>query len=226
MNKILSIPAIALLLFFSCKTDKKETISKPIPVQELTILEKIANANGFENWKNVNELKFTFNVDKDDNHFERVWTWNPKTNNVTAQSLGNTVSYNRNSLDSISTKTNGAFINDKFWLLAPFQLVWDAKNFKHELTLKSEAPISKLPMQKLTIVYGSEGGYTPGDAYDFYFGDDLILKEWVFREGNQPKPSMTTTWEDYKTINGIKFAQSHKKEGENFNLHFSGIEVN
>jgi hypothetical protein len=225
MKKILSISALALLLFFNCKTDKKETINAPIPEPELTILEKVANAHGFENWKKVNELKFTFNVDKDSNHFERDWTWNLKTNDVTVQSLGNTVSYNRNTLDSINDKTNGAFINDKFWLLAPYQLVWDSKNFKHELVLESEAPISKKPMQKLTIIYGSEGGYTPGDAYDFYFGDDYIIKEWVYRKGNQVEPSMITTWEDYFDVNGMKFAQSHKKEGENFNLHFTKIEV-
>ena len=48
-------------------------------------------------------------------------------------------------------------------------------------------------MQKLTIVYGDEGGYTPGDAYDFYFGDDHIIKEWVFRKGNATEPSTMTT---------------------------------
>ena len=37
-------------------------------------------------------------------------------------------------------------------------------------------------MQKLTIVYANEGGYTPGDAYDFYFGDDFVIREWVFRK--------------------------------------------
>lgn len=46
--------------------------------QEPTILEKVANANGFQNWKNVKELKFTFNVDRDTSHFERTWIWKPK----------------------------------------------------------------------------------------------------------------------------------------------------
>jgi len=80
-------------------------------------------------------------------------------------------------------------------------------------------------MQKITIVYGSEGGATPGDAYDFYFEDDFILKEWIFRKGNQTEPSMITTWEDYAGIEGLKIAKAHKKEGENFNLYFTGIEV-
>ncbi len=79
-------------------------------------------------------------------------------------------------------------------------------------------------MQKLTIVYGNEGGYTPGDAYDLYFADDYMLKEWIFRKGNQKEPSMATTWEDYAEINGLKLAQTHKNN-EGFKLYFTNLEV-
>ena len=223
MKNITHIMVLLLLVLTGCKEEKKQEIKAPKP--ELTVLEKVANAHGFDNWAKVNELKFTFNVDRDTNHFERVWTWKPKTNDVTAKSLETEISYNRKALDSITSKTDAAFINDKFWLLLPFQLIWDQNNFKHEHSAQSQAPISKKAMQKLTIVYGAEGGYTPGDAYDIYFGDDHIIQEWVFRKANSAEPSMTTTWEDYTTINGMKFAKSHKKEGENFNLHFTAIEV-
>ena len=223
MKNITHIMVLLLLVLTGCKEEKKQEIIAPEP--ELTVLEKVANAHGFNNWANVNELKFTFNVDRDTNHFERVWTWKPKTNDVTAKSLETEISYNRKALDSITSKTDAAFINDKFWLLLPFQLIWDQNNFKYEHSAQSQAPISKKAMQKLTIVYGAEGGYTPGDAYDIYFGDDHIIQEWVFRKANSAEPSMTTTWEDYTTINGMKFAKSHKKEGENFNLHFTAIAV-
>lgn len=225
MKQTIPFTALLLILFMSCKTDKKETTSTP-QEPELTILEKVALANGFENWQNVNELKFTFNVDRDTTHFERTWSWKPKTNEVTSITGKDTVNYLRKNIDSTLTKTDSGFINDKYWLLAPFQLVWDAKSFEFEHTTESQGPISKKTMQKLTIVYTSEGGYTPGDAYDFYFGDDFILQEWVFRKENQEEPSMTTTWEDYITLNGMKFAKSHQMEGQKFNLHFTGIEVN
>lgn len=224
MKKIARIAAVLILVFLSCKDKQKQEIKAPEP--ELSILEKVANAHGFQNWATVNELKFTFNVARDTNHFERDWVWKPKTNDVSAKSLETGISYNRKALDSISTKTDAAFINDKFWLLAPFQLIWDQNNFTYELTAVSEAPLSKKSMQKLTIVYGSEGGYTPGDAYDFYFGEDHIIQEWVFRKENSAAPSMITTWEDYETVGGMKFAKSHKKEGENFHLYFTKIEIN
>ncbi len=215
---ILALALVALLLvgFKSIAT---------IEIQEESILEKVANAHGLANWKNVEEIKFTFNVDRDTTHFERSWQWNPKTNDITASSTEGVISYNWATMDSIAYKTNGGFINDKFWLLAPYQLVWDAENITHTHTKVSEAPISKKTMQKLTIVYGNKGGYTPGDAYDFYFGDDLLIQEWVFRKSNQTEPSMITTFEDYKEINGLKIAMAHKMSEGNFNLHFTGVEV-
>ena len=110
-------------------------------------------------------------------------------------------------------------------VLAPFNLVWDKGSYNYEVINNAEAPIAKTPMQKLTIVYNSEGGYTPGDAYDFYFEDDYVLKEWVFRKANQSEPSMTTTWENHKNNNGIIIAVDHKKEDEVFNLFFDDIEI-
>lgn len=199
--------------------------AKNTTAQEETILQKIANANGFQNWKNVEELKFTFNVDRDTSHFERSWTWKPKTNDITSTSADGTISYNWADMDSIAYKTNGSFINDKYWLLAPYQLIWDADNITHTHEKGQTAPISKKNMQKLTITYGNEGGYTPGDAYDFYFDDNFIIHEWVFRRSNQPEPSMITTFEDYKKHKGLNIATAHKMEEGNFKLYFTGIEV-
>ncbi|TFG78797.1 MAG: hypothetical protein E4H26_01570 [Flavobacteriales bacterium] len=193
--------------------------------QDNNILQKVADANGFQNWKKVTELKFTFNVDRDGKHFERSWIWNPRNNDITAIGEEGTIKYNWANMDSTAKKTNGNFINDKYWMLAPFQLVWDGNNITHKYTSKATAPISKKPMQKITIHYGAEGGYTPGDAYDFYFGDDLIVREWVYRKGNQVAPSVVTTWEDYVDLNGIKIAKTHKNAEGNFKLHFTGLEV-
>lgn len=221
MRKYTFLFAIATIFFASCKTDQK----KINEVAELTILEKVANAHGIEKWNNLEELEFTFNVDRDTTHFERSWIWNTKTNEVTAMSAADTLSYNRKSVDSLSMKADGGFINDKYWLLAPYNLVWDQHNFTYEHNTEAMSPISNTPMQKLTIVYGNEGGYTPGDAYDFYFGGDYVIKEWVFRKGNTPEPSTMTTWEDYMDADGLKIARMHKNKDESFKLYFSNIKA-
>ena len=214
---------LGLLISIGCKTEKKST--SPKPEKELTVLEKIAFANGYQNWSDIKQLKFTFNVDRDTSHFERKWIWNPQINEVTGISNGDTATYLRSEADSTIAKVDAAFINDKYWLLAPFQLIWDSNNITNEHSLKAEAPISKKTMQKLTVVYGNEGGYTPGDAYDFYFEDDYLLDEWVFRKGNQPEPSMITTWEDYSDINGLKIAKMHQNTEGNFKLYFTEVDA-
>lgn len=211
---------IILITSVSCK-HKQET---KVAEKEVSIAEKIAKANGFENWKNVAQINFTFNVDKDTTHFERSWSWKPKTGDVTLISGKDTISYNRKSVDSISLKADKSFINDKFWLLAPFQLVWDSGTTISE-PITEEAPISKNQLNKITLTYPNEGGYTPGDAYDFYFGDDFIVKEWIFRRGNAKEPTMMTSWENYQDFNGLKIALEHKKPEENWKLYFTDVKV-
>lgn len=220
MKRILILFSL-LVLISSCKTEKKAEI----PAVEMTILEKVANAHGVENWNAVKEIRFTFNVDRDTTHFERQWKWNTRTQDVMSTSAGEAVIYNRKQVDSLSQKADAAFINDKYWLLAPINIFWDRDNLTYTFEEKALAPISNDSLAKLTVVYGSDGGYTPGDAYDFYLGDDYLVKEWVFRRSNRPEPSSTTTWEGYKELNGIKISTMHRNAEGNFSLYFTDVEV-
>ncbi|TGV03227.1 hypothetical protein [Flavivirga rizhaonensis] len=215
---------IFIALIFSVSLSCKQKQEKVADIKPLTIAEKIANAHGFENWKHVTSIHFTFNVDKDSIHFERTWTWNTKTSDVLAINKKDTISYNRAKIDSTLTSVDSAFINDKYWLLVPFQLVWD-KGLSISEPIKEIAPISKTEMSKITLTYSAEGGYTPGDAYDIYYGNDYLIKEWIFRKGNSNEPSMITTFENYKDFNGIKIALDHKKADTNWNLNFTNIKI-
>lgn len=219
MKRLIYVIFIVLSIS-SCKQEKK-VIS---PEKQLTIPEKIANAHGFQNWDKVSKIEFTFNVDRDSSHFERSWQWKPKTNTVIMISNQDTISYNRSHIDSTNLKTDQAFINDKYWLLAPFNLVWDKGTTISE-PVKEEAPISKNELNKITLTYSNEGGYTPGDAYDFYYDDDFLVREWIFRRQNSEEPSLISTWENYQDFNGIKIALEHKKLEENWNLNFTNVKV-
>lgn len=218
MKNILLI--VALLIFtFSCKKKKKE------PLKQLSVAEKIANAHGFEHWKNVSQINFTFNVDRDSVHFQRQWQWQPKTNRVSfITEKDSVISFKRSEVDSTNLRLDQGFVNDKYWLLVPFQLVWDEGTTISEPVLEA-APLSKTLLNKITLTYSNKGGYTPGDAYDIYYSNDFMIKEWVFREGNSETPSLINTFENYKDFNGIKIATEHKKPEGNWNLNFTNIKV-
>tara|TARA_R100000935_G_scaffold58911_1_gene99605 strand:- start:37030 stop:37716 length:687 start_codon:yes stop_codon:yes gene_type:complete len=226
MKRTLFFLALSML-FLGCQdkeATRSEAPSEEITEQELTTAEKIAYKHGLQNWNDVSEIQFTFNVDRAENHFERSWIWNLKTNNITMENAQDTVSFNRNKLDSISRKHDAAFINDSYWLLAPYKLVLDEGTTLSEAT-KQVAPISGDTLNKITTTYGNEGGYTPGDAYDFYYNENLIIKEWVFRKGNDSISTMATTFEDFKSFNGLQLATMHQDSTGGFKLYFTNISV-
>lgn len=223
--KPLYISLVCLLFVFSCKSEKKEN-NQVDPKKELAIAEKIANAHGYEVWKNVEKVTFTFKVDTDKiKGNERSWVWFPKNDSVYMKAGGLEVKYSRQNLDSVPANADKAFINDKFWLLVPFQLIWDSTATISEAK-KVESPIHKEELDMITITYPLEGGYTPGDAYDIYFDENYLIKEWSYRKGNSPEPSLSNTFENYKDFNGIKIAIDHKKDsGNEWNLNFTDVSV-
>ena len=208
---------ILLVLIIIVSLSFKQNKSTEKLTKQLSIAEKIANAHGFEKWQQVSEIAFTFNG-------KRSWVWNPKTSDVTYIKDGDTIRYNTGNIDSTLVKIDRGFINDKFWLLIPYQLVWDKGTTISE-PIKMEAPISKAKMNKITLTYSSEGGYTPGDAYDIYYGDDYLIKEWAYRKGNKPEASLVNTFENYQDFDGIKIALNHKKAEGDWNLYFSNVNV-
>lgn len=215
---------LSILFIISCKNEKRSEISLEENKEE-TIAQEIARAHGFENFKDVEEIKFTFNVKVGDSvRTSRSWHW--KTNNDEIRLTEGDISRTYIKDDSIADdekELDQKFINDSYWFLFPYQLVWSDAEISEEK--KAEAPISKKEMRNITVSYPSEGGYTPGDSYELFYEDDLILKEWIYKSADGSRES-PTTWEDYQDFNGLKIARSHKSPDGSFELFFSGIEVN
>ena len=221
--------------FFGCKdsaktsetTPEKDTaeVAEDLNMDPVTkTAHMIAEAHGIDNWEDISELKFTFNVDRGESHFERSWTWWVKDKIVEMSTDGNSVRYLQTEVNDMHKAADPEFVNDSFWLLAPFHLVWDSGTTLRESKMK-RAPISGDTLSMLTLTYGDIGGYTPGDAYDFYFGSDYLIKEWVFRQGNDSVPSMTTTWEDYEDVGGLKIGKMHTDSTQRFQIYFSDVSV-
>lgn len=217
MNKLPEL-IIILLLFISCtKQENKKEVAK------LSDAEQIAKAYGIDNIANIKHLQYTFNIQKDDTlRVSRSWQWDRESGEITLISKQDTTTYQQNAVNDALKNTDHRFINDKYWLLFPFQLVWD-----NDLTItnsgKQKAPISNKLYTKITAQYGDKGGYTPGDAYDLYVDDQWLIREWTFRKGGQEKPSLSTTWEGYHTINGIKISTIRNNNTGDFSIFFTDV---
>ncbi|MGY6523609.1 MAG: hypothetical protein ACXIUD_17900 [Mongoliitalea sp.] len=203
-----------LLLIASCQS----------PKEELSLPMKVANAYGFDKFDKVSSIGYTWNVQVGDEVRTRRWDWDVAGRMVTYTTADTSYTYSLDLPKEELPPADAGFINDKYWLLYPFQLAWDT-GYSYEETADAVAPISGNASTKLTISYNNEDGYTPGDAYDLYLDENYMIKEWTFRKGNAPE-GRTFTWETEKDFNGIKIATEHRNaEGQLF-IWFSNIEVN
>lgn len=213
---------LILILYISCQHAPKK-VDQPEP--QLNILDSVALAYGYENWNKVNSIAFTFNVARPDRTYQRSWKWDIPKQEVTSIIEGDTAIYARSDVDSTLLQADARFINDKYWLLVPFNLVWDRDNFTYSISEKDTAPLSQVPLRKLTIVYGDAGGYTPGDAYDFYLTDKYTIKEWAWRKGNDSIAGVRTIWSDPKSFGGLRLSEFHMAVDSTRRIFFTGIDV-
>ena len=189
------------------------------------IAKKVASAYGIENYKNAKVITFTFNVKRDTTVTFRSWKWNVVDNIITMTTTKETVTYKRDTIQSAAMKSvDQKFINDQYWLIFPFHLIWDTGA---TLTTKDNqpSPISKKEQTVLTVQYNNKDGYTPGDAYDLYLDNKFMITEWSYRKGGAEKPSLSTTWQDMQTMKGLNIATNHKSADGKFGIYFTGVTV-
>lgn len=225
MKKIVLLTFFSLALI-SCKNNETNIVKEDVVAEEesKSIPQQIAEAHGLNNFDSVKEIKFTFNVKVEDSlRTSREWIWKPQTNEIRLTEGDISRTYTKtNNISEDDKDVDQKFINDSYWLLFPYQMVWSDAKISEEKT--GIAPISKEEMKYLEVSYDNEGGYTPGDTYVIYYDDGLLLEEWVYKsaDGNREMP---TTWEDFEDFNGLKIAKSHKSLDGSFELFFTDIEV-
>lgn len=212
-QRILSL-LIGLLVFFSCGT-KTEEASLPM---------KVAQAYGFDQFDALKSVAYTWNVQVDPERVvTRDWKWNIKERTVYYADADTSYTYSLDLSAEEMPPADKGFINDKYWLMYPFQLVWD-EGYSYSVEEEIPAPISGDISTKMIVVYNNEDGYTPGDAYDLYLDENYLIKEWVFRRGNGPEGN-AFTWENEKEFQGVKFATEHKNAAGLRFIWFTNIAV-
>jgi len=231
--KTLFLALITFLTLASCQNNKKQskekTTSTPEQMKEnteepKTVLEKIAHAYGYDNWSSVEKIEFSFVVNPGKKEMLRHWIWHPKNNRVTLINENEKIAYKRNNIMEEFVKTDKAFVNDSFWLLFPYHLIWD--DFDYEVVENQLSPIQQKESTKLIVKYPDKGGYTPGDRYDVYFDENYHIIEWAYYPSGKDEPALLNTFEDLSNFDGIKINIIHRNPDTGFQLNFRDVSIN
>jgi hypothetical protein len=216
--------ALVMLLFVCC-------FSVYAYSEESSISEKIAEAYGVKGFDKVEEIKFTFNVRKGETEARRSWIWRPKENLVTFSGGGTDkpVTYSRKEITADSPDSlreiDAHFINDQYWLLFPFHLVWDS-GMKVELAGENvKFPMGKGSGRMVSVIYPPTGGYTPGDRYDLFLDDNDMIAEWIYRRGGSETPTVTASWDDNRRVGPITISLNHPGADGKFRVWFTDVEI-
>lgn len=188
---------------------------------------EIANKAGLDAFDQVTELRYTFNVRlSPDKEVTRSWIWKPQIGEVTMIKPGeDPFTYNQAAMMNPSEEMQAAdkaFINDKYWLVFPFQLVWD-----EGVTVTSAAgksPIDGKDCRVVDVQYEGDGGYTPGDLYKLYVDDEGTVMEWGYHPGGAAEAARATRWTDYQEKGGLMISMMRESETD-FQVWFTDVEV-
>jgi hypothetical protein len=201
-----------------------------------SVVEPIAKTYGLDSWGQIEAIRYTFNIDIPVLKLSRTWEWNPKTNTVTYQGKdkqGNPVkvTYQRSQVsgasDAVKNEIDPGFINDNYWFLLPFHVYWDsAANVQDKGS--QQLPQGNGSAKLFSVKYPSDIGYTPGDTWDLYVGEDNRIQEMVYHRGGPKKPSLViATWEGYKKAGPLLVSTEHHGTADGGPLHifFSDVAV-
>ena len=232
MTKASRVPVIGVLLIAAI------CLAAPASAQQRpAIADQIAKTYGLDSFGQIDAIRYTFNIDLPALKFKvnRTWVWEPKTDQVTYEGPDKDgkpvkVTYLRSQLasqsEAVQKQVDPGFINDQYWLVFPFHLVWDAGATVTDEGMQ-KLPLGKGKAQKVVAKYAG-GGYTPGDTWALFVGTDGRVKELEFRHGGDAKPSLViATWAGYKKAGPLLVSTDHrgKADGKPFSLSFSNLAV-
>lgn len=194
--------------------------------------DRLADAYGLQNFDQVEELRYTFNVKLPDRVISRAWTWEPKKDRVTFRGTaeqGGTVAYERSvpagAAGEQVKKVDPQFVNDNYWLLFPLRLYWDRSAAVAVDEAPMNLPIGTGQAKRMVVKYPANEGYTPGDVYELFLDGSGRIAQWIYRKGGDPQPTRVTTWEDYKKVGPLTLSLDHKSADGAFRVWFTDVAV-
>ena len=200
------------------------------------ILDKIAKTYGIDSWDQIQAIRYTWDGEIPGLFkLSHVWEWEPKTGKISYEGTDKDgkpvkVTYDSSQLnnqsDQVKSQVEPAFVNDNYWLLFPLHAYWDKSATVTDQGMK-KLPIGTGTARLVTVKYPAEaGGYTPGDTWDLYVGNDDRVKAMVYHRGGDKKPSLViASWTGYKKAGPLLFSTEHRGTADGKPLHISHSNV-
>jgi hypothetical protein len=202
------------------------------------IAEQMAKTYGLDAFGQIEAIRYTFNLELSALTLSRAWVWEPQADRISYEGkdqAGQPVkaTYVRAQLSSqpavVQDEVDPAFVNDQYWLVFPFHVVWDGANV--EDTGLHKLPLGQGSARRVVVKYSSEGGYAPGDTWELYVGADHRVEEFIYHgggPGRQKRPSvLIATWAGYKQAGPLLISTDHRgtADGKPMRIFFSDVAV-
>lgn len=177
------------------------------PPEGAALAASVAEAAGASQWSAVNRVRFAWRHEP--SGAQRAYDWDVRAGTVTARIAGGSVSFpaSGGKLSVEAEAAHKAYVNDGYWLLFPLHLAWDSGVAFEDLGARTVPGLPDLGERRaLAVQYGGAGGYTPGDRYVLYLGDDLFPVAWAYHPGGAPEPKLVARWTGRRTLAGVAVA--------------------
>ena len=218
----LLLGSLALALFSGCAGWR--------PAEEPRV--RLAETYGLRGFDQVEEIRYTFNVQLPDRVVSRSWTWEPQRDRVAFRGTaeqGGPLIYERSLAagqpDARIRTIDPQFVNDNYWLLFPLRVYWDRSADVAADPEPLPLPIGVGRARRLVVRYPTNEGYTPGDLYELFIDDAGRIVQWIYRKGGDPKPTRITTWEGYRQVGPLTLSLDHRSADGSFRVWFTDVAV-
>jgi hypothetical protein len=214
------------------------------PKAESVGRELVAAMGGMPAWEKARQFRFDFVVVKEGQEVARfAHTWDRYTGDYRLEGVDKTgapylVLFNVNSRKG-RTWVNGVpaegaenekrleaaygrFINDTYWLLAPWKIFDPGVNLTYDGEKAcpggGTCDVLKLSFENV--------GLTPKDVYWLWITrDGRRMLQWQYVLGGAADPPTTAEWKDWKTMGGILLSMDKPMVGQPFEIRFDHVAV-
>ena len=204
---------LALLALAACGAPEPEPAATPPAKQVPDLALRTARAMGLDAWRDLGRLQFAWkHIPKAK---ARSYDWRPRAGAVTVRDgeLSQTVPSGALPADASESarKMHQAWVNDSYWVLFPFLILDDGSELK-DLGAQPVPGMPKLAgTRALDVRYPADEGYTGGDRYVLYIGEDDLPVAWAFHKAGAQEPTIVTTRGPRRRVNGISLPTRFEK---------------